>query len=192
MGRSLRSPIGRARSSQGWSRGLHRKGTNLTICGSRPSRTTSLVRRYKLLPPTCLGVWKLIVCKTCRIIWTARSTRSSSLEPCVLTLLVSSPIAMSQTSALCKLIATASSASNCCKCLVCQITILPYCPPQKRNRNGSHPAAPNDKPSDRERIKSVKKTSSASKSRAIPQHKQCKRQGCVSRGTSVTHTHAQC
>ena len=48
-----------------------------------------------------------------------------------------SPIATSQISALCKLIATASSASNCCKCLVSRITILPYCPPQP-NRNGSH------------------------------------------------------
>ena len=93
--------------------------------------------RFKFLPPTCLGTWKLIVCKMFRIILTARSTRSS-LEACVLTLLVSSPIAMSQTSALCKLIATASSASNCCKCLVSRITILPYCPPRKRNRNGSH------------------------------------------------------
>jgi hypothetical protein len=55
-----------------------------------------------------------------------------------LILLASFPIAMSQTSALCKLIAIASSASNYCKYLVSRITILPHCPPQKRNRNGSH------------------------------------------------------
>ena len=54
------------------------------------------------------------------------------------------------------------------------------------------PSAPKDKSSDRKRLKSVKKTSSASKSKTIPQHKQCKRPGCVSRGTSITHTHAQC
>jgi hypothetical protein len=48
-----------------------------------------------------------------------------------------------------------------------------------------------DKP-ERKRLKSVKKTSSAFKSKAIPLHKQCKRSGCVSRGTSLTHTHAQC
>jgi hypothetical protein len=52
-------------------------------------------------------------------------------------------------------------------------------------------ATTKDKP-DRKRLKSVKKTSSASKSKAIPLHKQCKRSGCVSRGTSLTHTHAQC
>jgi hypothetical protein len=49
--------------------------------------------------------------------------------------------------------------------------------------------------SDKKRVKSVSKTnktSSASKSKTIPQHKQCKRAGCVSRGTSLTHTHAQC
>jgi hypothetical protein len=46
--------------------------------------------------------------------------------------------------------------------------------------------------SDKKRVKSVKKTSSDSKSKTIPQHKQCKRAGCVNRGTSVTHTHAQC
>jgi hypothetical protein len=46
--------------------------------------------------------------------------------------------------------------------------------------------------SDKKRVKSVKKASSASKSKTIPQHKQCKRPGCVSRGTSLTHTHAQC
>jgi hypothetical protein len=59
---------------------------------------------------------------------------------------------------------------------------------QKRK---SSPAATKDR-SDRKRVKSVKRTSSASKSKTIPQHKQCKRPGCVSRGTSVTHTHAQC
>ncbi len=49
--------------------------------------------------------------------------------------------------------------------------------------------------SDKKRVKSVSKsnrTSSASKSKTIPQHKQCKRPGCVSRGTSLTHTQAQC
>ena len=49
--------------------------------------------------------------------------------------------------------------------------------------------------SDKKRVKSVSKThktSSASKSKTIPLHKQCKRAGCVSRGTSLTHTHAQC
>ncbi len=45
---------------------------------------------------------------------------------------------MSQTSARCKPIATASSASNCCKYLVSRIMILPRCPYQKRNRNGNH------------------------------------------------------
>ena len=47
--------------------------------------------------------------------------------------------------------------------------------------------------SDKKRVKSTKKTSPASKSRKIvPNHSQCNRPGCVSRGTSVTHTHAQC
>jgi hypothetical protein len=46
--------------------------------------------------------------------------------------------------------------------------------------------------SDKKRVKSVKNASSASKSKTIPQHKQRKRSGCVSRGTSVAHTHAQC
>jgi hypothetical protein len=59
----------------------------------------------------------------------------------------------------------------------------------------SSPTVTKDK-SNKKRIKSVSKTSSASKSKnkskTIPQHKQCKRAGCVSRGTSVTHTHAQC
>jgi hypothetical protein len=59
---------------------------------------------------------------------------------------------------------------------------------QKRK---SSPAMIKDR-SDKKRVKSVRKTSPASKSKTIPQHKQCKRQGCVSRGTSVTHTHAQC
>jgi hypothetical protein len=45
---------------------------------------------------------------------------------------------------------------------------------------------------DKKRVKSVKNTSSTSKSKTIPQHKQCKRSGCVSRGTSLTHIHAQC
>jgi hypothetical protein len=52
-------------------------------------------------------------------------------------------------------------------------------------------ATAKDKP-DKKRLKSVKRTSSASKSKAIPLHKQCKRSGCVSRGTSLTHTQAQC
>jgi hypothetical protein len=60
---------------------------------------------------------------------------------------------------------------------------------QKRK---SSPATPKDKSSDRKRIRSVKKTSSVSKSKSIPQHKQCGRQACVSRGTSLTHTHVQC
>ena len=59
---------------------------------------------------------------------------------------------------------------------------------QKRK---SSPATTKDR-SDKKRVKSVKKTSSTSKSKTIPQHKQCKRAGCVNRGTSVTHTHAQC
>ena len=58
---------------------------------------------------------------------------------------------------------------------------------QKRK---SSPATTKDR-SDKKRIKSIKKTSSASKSKTIPQNKQYKRPGCVSRGTSVTHTHAQ-
>ena len=78
----------------------------------------------------------LIVYRISKITWTARSTRSFS-EACVLILLAFSPIAMSQTSALCRPIATASSASNCCKCLANRTMILPYCPPQKRNRRGS-------------------------------------------------------
>ena len=45
---------------------------------------------------------------------------------------------MSRTSARCKPIVTASSASNCCKRLVSQTMILPRCPHQKRNRNGNH------------------------------------------------------
>ena len=58
---------------------------------------------------------------------------------------------------------------------------------QKRK---SSPATTKDR-SDKKRVKSVK-TSSAPKSKIIPQNKQCKRAGCVSRGTSATHTHAQC
>ncbi len=59
---------------------------------------------------------------------------------------------------------------------------------QKRK---SSPATTKDR-SDKKRVKSVKKTSSAPKSRTILQNKQCKRAGCVSRGTSTTHTHVQC
>ena len=59
---------------------------------------------------------------------------------------------------------------------------------QKRK---SSPAATKDR-SDKKRAKSVKKTSSAFNAKTIQQHKQCKKPGCVSRGTSVTHTHAQC
>jgi hypothetical protein len=66
-----------------------------------------------------------------------RSTHSC-LELCALISLDSSPVATSQTSVLCKPIATASSASNCCKYLVSLSMILPYCPPPKRNRNGNH------------------------------------------------------
>ena len=59
---------------------------------------------------------------------------------------------------------------------------------QKRK---SSPVTTKDR-SDKKRVKSVRKTSSASKSKTVPQNKQCKRPGCVSRGTSATHTHAQC
>ncbi len=103
-------------------------------------RTTSLVRKRKLLTLTCLGMWSmwmLIACNTCKTIWMAQSTCSYS-EACAKTLLAFSSIAMSQTSALCKPIATALSASNCCKCLTGLITILPYCPPPKRIKNGNH------------------------------------------------------
>jgi hypothetical protein len=125
-------------------------------------------------------------------ILTAFSTHSS-FEVCVLTLLDSSQVAMSLTSALCKPIATASSTSNCCKCLANLTMTLHNCPRQKRNNNGKHLRLATSKDrSDRKRVKSVKNTSSASKSKTIPQHKQCKRSGCVSRGTSLTHTHAQC
>jgi hypothetical protein len=58
---------------------------------------------------------------------------------------------------------------------------------QKRKAS---PVSTKDK-SDKKRVKSVKKTSSVSKSKAIPKHKQCKRAGFVSRGTFLTHTHAQ-
>ncbi len=92
----------------------------------------------------------------------------------------------------CKPMATASSANNCCKCLASLIMILPYCPPPKRNKNGNHLQL-------RPKKGLIKSESSLSKRfhqlldpRLIPQHKQCKRAGCVSRGTSVTHTHAQC
>ena len=79
----------------------------------------------------------LIACKMFRIIWTARSTRSS-LEACALTSLVSFPVATSQTSVLCKPIAIASSASNCCKYMASLSMILLSRPLPKRNRNGSH------------------------------------------------------
>ena len=47
--------------------------------------------------------------------------------------------------------------------------------------------------SDKKRVKSTKKTSPASTSTTtVPVHSQCTRPGCVSRGTSVTHPHAQC
>ena len=47
--------------------------------------------------------------------------------------------------------------------------------------------------SDKKRVKSTRKASSASTStKTVPNHLQCTRPGCVSRGTSVTHTHVQC
>ena len=47
--------------------------------------------------------------------------------------------------------------------------------------------------SDKKRVKSTKRTSPASTfTTTVPVHSQCTRPGCVSRGTSVTHTHAQC
>jgi hypothetical protein len=61
----------------------------------------------------------------------------NSCEACALTLLDSSQVATSQTSALCKPIAIASSASNCCKCLASLTMTLRSCPPLKRNRNGN-------------------------------------------------------
>ena len=79
----------------------------------------------------------LIACKTYMTILMARLTRSYS-EVCALLSLVSSPIATSQTSVLCKPIAIASSASNCCKYMASLSMILPSCPLPKRNRNGSH------------------------------------------------------
>ncbi len=42
--------------------------------------------------------------------------------------------------------------------------------------------------SDKKRVKSVKKASSASKSKTIPQHKQCKRPGCVSQSRDFPHS----
>ena len=46
--------------------------------------------------------------------------------------------------------------------------------------------------SDKKRVKSTKKTSPASTfTTTVPVHSQCTRPGCVSRGISVTHTHAQ-
>ncbi len=60
-----------------------------------------------------------------------------------------------------------------------------------KQKRKSSPATVKDR-SDKKRVKSVRKTSSAPKSKIIPQNKQCKRAGCVNRGTSATHTHAQC
>jgi hypothetical protein len=108
-----------------------------STCGNRPSPTTSAVKKYRLLTPTCIGMWKLIACKASPTILTAFSTHSF-FEACALTLLDPSQVAMSLTSALCKPIATASSASNCCKCLANLIMTLRFSPPQKRNKNGKH------------------------------------------------------
>ncbi len=110
------------------------------------------------------------------------------------TLLDSFRIAMSQTSALCKPIATASSASNCCKCMVKRIMILPCCPPQKRTRNGNHlRLQPKIGQTRNGSSPQTRLHSPASKSRkTIPNHSQCIRPGRVSRGTPVTHTLAQC
>ena len=63
----------------------------------------------------------------------------------------------------------------------------------KTDQKRKSPPATTRDASDKKRVKSKKKTSPASKSRkTIPNHSQCNRPGCVSRGTSVTHTHAQC
>ena len=59
--------------------------------------------------------------------------------------------------------------------------------PTEQKRKSS-PATSKDR-SDKKRVKFVNKTSS--KSKTIPQNKQCKRAGCVSRGTSATHTHTR-
>ena len=79
----------------------------------------------------------LIACKTYKTILMARLIRSYS-EVCALISLASSPIVTSQTSVLCKPIAIASSASNCCKYMASLSMILLSRPLPKRNRNGSH------------------------------------------------------
>ena len=85
---------------------------------------------------------KTITSPTTRIpllLWNGSSRRwFVGDQACALILLDSSQVAMSRTSALCKPIATASSASDCCKCMVNRIMILPCCPPQKRIKNGNH------------------------------------------------------
>ncbi len=86
---------------------------------------------------TVPGQGNQIACEMYKTILMTRLIRSYS-EVCASISLVSSPIVTSQTSALCKPIATASSVSNCCKCLVSRIMTLPYCPPLKRNKNGNH------------------------------------------------------
>ena len=65
-------------------------------------------------------------------------TFDTQLFSCALISLASSPVAMSQTSVLCKPIAIASSASNCCRYLASPSMTPPHCPLPKRNRNGSH------------------------------------------------------
>jgi hypothetical protein len=63
----------------------------------------------------------------------------------------------------------------------------------KTDQKRKSPPATTRDASDKKRVKSTKKTSPASKSsKTIPSHSQCNRPGCVSRGTFVTHTHAQC
>ena len=59
---------------------------------------------------------------------------------------------------------------------------------QKRK---SSPTTTKDR-SDKKRVKSTKTTPTSKSRKTIPNHSQCNRPGCVSRGTSVTHTHAQC
>jgi hypothetical protein len=98
---------------------------------------------------------------------------------------------MSLTSALCRPIATVSSASNCCKCLANLIMTLRYCPPPKRNRNRKHLQL-------RPKIGLTRSKSSPSKDflcfqvEDYPATQAVQTPGCVSRGTSLTHTHAQC
>ncbi len=110
---------------------------NSPICESRPSQIASRARRYSILALTSFGTWLLIACRMCNATLAVVSIYSFS-EAYLLTLLVSFQIAMSQTSALCKPIATASSASNCCKCMVNRIMVLPCCLLQKRIRNGNY------------------------------------------------------